>query len=245
MSAIDRKPGEDTTLESFPGDILRWAGAALIFLVGGAHVLIAGEHFLAATYLGILFMANFAGSMAVAFALYWSPSRWPWLAGALICGGAFAGFIVSRTIGLPGVPEFVGQWFNIAGLLTLMVEGAFLTLSLLALTPQGRALVRTEQGRVERERMPPAVQETPAHFREIEKEMARIRLQTDPDLRDLRKHVKPQMVKQQVEQSLQERLRALPNSLKLALQRRGPLASLAVLAAVAVLVARRAASNDE
>lgn len=248
MSALgNRLLEEDATLDEFSGEMLRWAGAALIFMVGGAHVLVAGEHFLVAPYLGVLFLANFFGAMVAAFALYWSPSRWPWLLGDLVAGGALAGFVVSRIVGLPGVSEFVGQWFNIAGLLTLMVEGAFLTLSLLAITPQGRALLRTEQRRVERERFSPAMQETPAHLEVLEKDMARIRRRTDPHLRDLRKHVEPRMVKEQVERGLRERLRAAPGSLGLALQRRqpGPLASLAVLAAIAVLVARRVSGRDD
>ncbi len=78
------------------------------------------------------------------------------------------GFLISRIFCLPGAPDFEGQWFTIVGLLTLMIEGAFLALSLLAITPQGRALLRTEQRRVEREEFPPAAQETPAHFERIE-----------------------------------------------------------------------------
>jgi hypothetical protein len=60
----------DSELDDFSGQILRWAGAALIFLIGSAHVLISGEHFLAAPYLGTLFLLNFAGSIAAAFGLY-------------------------------------------------------------------------------------------------------------------------------------------------------------------------------
>lgn len=241
MSALGKQlVEEDAVMDEFSGEILRWAGAALIFVVGGAHVLICGEHFLIAPYLGVLFLANFFGAIIAALALYWSTtSKLGWLLGDLVAGGAFVGFVVSRTVGLPGTPDFVGQWFNIAGLLTLMVEGAFLTLSLLAITPQGRALLKTEQGRVDRERIPPAVQETPTHFRDIEKEMAGIRLRIDPDLRDLRKCVEPQIVKEQVERDLRERLRTVPSSLRSTLQRRQPLTFLVVLAAVAVLVGRR------
>ncbi|MDP8950762.1 MAG: apolipoprotein A1/A4/E family protein [Actinomycetota bacterium] len=206
-------------MDEFSGRILRWAGASLIFLVGGAHALISGEHFLTAPYLGILFLANFFGSAVVAFALYWSPNRWPWLLGGLISGGTIAGFVVSRTVGLPGAPEFVGQWLNIAGLLTLTVAGAFLALSLLAITPQGRALLRTEQGRVDRERVSPAAQETPARFEDIEKEMAGIRSRMASDLTDLRKHAAPRVVKEQAKQNLRERLQGVLNPAKTTLER--------------------------
>ena len=206
-------------MDEFSGKIIRWAGAALIFLVGGAHVLISGEHFLTAPYLGVLFLANFFASVVAALALYWSPNRWPWLLGDLISGGTFVGFGLSRTIGLPGAPEFVGQWFNIAGLLTLMIAGAFLVLSLLAITPQGRALVRTEQRRVDRERVAPAVQETPAHFEDIEKEMAEIRSRMASNLTDLRQHAEPRTVKAQVKQNLRERLQGVLDPAKTTLKR--------------------------
>ena len=126
-----------------------------------------------------------------------------------------------------------------------MIEGAFLTLSLLVITPQGRALLRAEQRRVEREEFPPAVRETPAHFEHIEKEMAGIRSRTGPDLVDLRRRVEPQAVKEQVRRSVPGYLRAARDALVSSSGSRqpGPLAALVALAAVAVLIARRAADG--
>jgi hypothetical protein len=122
-----------------PGDfaprILNWAGAYTILFVGLAHLLVVGEHFLAATYLGVLFLANCAGAVVAAAGLYLGRYTWAWLLGDLVAGGAFVGFLVSRAIGIPEAPQFVGQWFNIAGLLTLALEGLFLSLSFLAVTP--------------------------------------------------------------------------------------------------------------
>ena len=249
MPTLDEKvlPENDAVMDDFTGQFLRWAGAALIFLVGGAHLLIAGEHFLAATYLGILFLANFAGAAVAAFALYWSPRAWGWLLGGLVAGGAFLGFIMSRFFGLPGAPEFEGQWLSIAGLLTLMIEGAFLTLALLAITSQGRSLLRAEQQRVEREEFPPAMQETPAQFAHIEQEMAEIRSRAAPDIVDLRRHVEPQMMKDQVRQDALEYLRSIRGALASASESRqpGPLAAIAILLAVVVLVLRRMGGRDE
>ncbi len=241
-------PEKDAVMDEFTGELLRWMGAALIFVSGGAHLLIAGEHFLAATYLGVLFLANFAGSAAAAFALYWSPRIWGWLLGGLVASGAFLGFLISRIFGLPGAPDFEGQWFTIVGLLTLMIEGAFLTLSLLAITPQGRALLRIEQRRVEREEeLPPAVQETPAHFEHIEQEMAETRSRMAPQLVDLRRHVEPGVVKEQVRQSTLEYLRGIRGALTSASESRqpGPLAALVVLFAVVVLVLRRTGGRGD
>jgi hypothetical protein len=246
----------DPELDDFSGQILRWAGATLIFLIGGAHVLIAGEHFLAATYLGILFLANFAGAIVAAFALYWSPNRWGWLLGDAVAGGAFVGFIVSRAIGLPGFEEEVGKWFSIAGLLCLLMEGAFASLSLLALTPQGRALVRMQQERVDQEQAvgqeqpleQPLLGMAPLRAPElIEHEMAEIRSRTVPDLVDLRKHVDPQVVKEQAQRTVFGYLHNLRDALALSSRSRqpGPLAALGILAAVAIIMVRRANGRDD
>ena len=246
----------DPELDDFSGQILRWAGATLIFVIGGAHVLVAGEHFLAATYLGILFLANFAGAVVSAFALYWSPNRWGWLLGDAVAGGAFVGFIVSRAVGLPGFEEVVGQWFSIAGLLGLVMEGAFVSLSLLALTPQGRAFVRMQQERVDQEQAvgkeqpleQPLLGMEPLKAPElIKQEMAEIRSRTAPDLVDLRKHVEPQVVKEQAQRSMLGYLHGIRNTLVSGSGSRqpGPLAALVVLAGLAILVARRANGRDD
>lgn len=246
----------DPELDDFSGQILRWAGAALIFLIGGAHVLIAGEHFLAATYLGILFLANFAGSVVAAFALYWSPNRWGWLLGDAIAGGAFVGFVASRSIGLPGFEEEVGKWFSIAGLLCLLMEGGFISLSLLALTPQGRALVRMQQERVDQEQAvgkeqpleQPLLGMAPLRAPHlIEQEMAEIRSRTAPNLVDLRKHVEPQAVKERAQQSVLGYLHRIRDAFvsNSGPRQPGPLVALVVLAAVAVLILRRLNGRDD
>lgn len=127
-----------------------------------------------------------------------------------------------------------------------MIEGAFLTLSLLTITPQGRALLRIEQRRVEREEFPPAVQETPVHFEHIEQEMAETRSRMAPQLVDLRRHTESGVIKDQVRQSALEYLRSIRGALASASESRqpGPLAALVVLFAVVVLMLRRAGGRS-
>ena len=252
MSAPIRQVLEtDPELNDFSGQILRWAGATLIFLIGGAHILIAGEHFLAATYLGILFLANFAGSIVAAFALYWSPNRWGWLLGDAVASGAFVGFIASRAVGLPGFEEEVGKWLSIAGLLGLLMEGAFISLSFLALTPRGRAIVRIQQERVDQEQAVGRKQplEQPLLRMEplkapglIEQKMAEIRSRAAPDLVDLRKQVEPQVVKERAQRSVLGYTHVIRDALVSSSGSRqpGPLAALVVLAAIVILIVRRA-----
>ena len=111
-------------------DKLAWAGALLIAAVGLIHLLGAPEELEEAAYLGLLFLANFGGAVAAAIGLYRN-HRWGWGLGALVAGGAFAGYVVSRTIGLPGMS--VEEWLEPLGVLSLLVEALFMGLCLTVL----------------------------------------------------------------------------------------------------------------
>jgi hypothetical protein len=80
-----------------------------------------------ATYLGLLFLANFGGAVVAAIGIY-RGNKWGWGLGALLAGGAFAGYVISRTLGLPGMP--VEVWLEPLGVLSLLVEGLFIGLGL-------------------------------------------------------------------------------------------------------------------
>ena len=67
--------------DGFTLKVLSWAGAALISIVGLIHLLLVGEHFEAATYLGLMFLANFVGAAVAALGIYLGAYRWAWLLG--------------------------------------------------------------------------------------------------------------------------------------------------------------------
>src|SRR5215204_2119793 len=83
---------------------LNLVGAGLILVSGLIHLLVTREHFEEATYLGLLFLADFAGATVAAFGIY-RGSRWGWVLGALVAAGAFTLYVVAGTGGLPGVDE--------------------------------------------------------------------------------------------------------------------------------------------
>jgi hypothetical protein len=225
--------------DNFTEELLTWAGACTIFFVGSIHLLISGEHFLAATYLGALFLANFFGSILAAFGLYWGAYRWAWLLGVLISGGAFVGFIASRAAGLPNYPQVVGQWVSLNGLSAMALEGLFVALFLLAATPWGRSLTRgVEQGREKVEQV--IFVEPPGR---IEQRMAETRSRMAPDLVDLRRHVEPQVIKERAQQRMMKYIRGVRISASGGRQQ-STLAALVVLAAVAALVLRRGNGRD-
>src|SRR4028118_478680 len=47
---------QGSEIDNFTEQLLTWAGACTIFFVGSIHVLISGEHFIGAPYLGALFV---------------------------------------------------------------------------------------------------------------------------------------------------------------------------------------------
>ena len=67
-------------------------------------------------------------SIVAAIGIYRDARLWGWGLGLLIAGGAFVGYILSRTVGLPGME--VEEWLNPLGILSLALEVIFVGLYL-------------------------------------------------------------------------------------------------------------------
>jgi hypothetical protein len=104
-----------------------WAGILLIVVVGLIHLFKAPAYLAAAPYVGVAFLVNVLLAFVSAFGIY-RGMRWGWLLGIVVAGGAFVLYVVSRTIGLPGLEDDVGEWFDPAGILALIVEVLFIGL---------------------------------------------------------------------------------------------------------------------
>ena len=105
---------------------IMWTGIVLIALIGLIHLVESPEYFEATTYLGLLFLANFAGAIVAAVGIYRGSWSWGWGLGALIAASAFVGYVLSRTAGLPGFYE--DEFLEPMGLLSLVVEALFMLL---------------------------------------------------------------------------------------------------------------------
>ncbi|MGB3681276.1 MAG: DUF3618 domain-containing protein [Rubrobacteraceae bacterium] len=198
--------GRGNVAEGFAGKILTWLGTYLISFIGIVHLLLSGEQFGYAAYLGLLFLANFGASAVAALGILWTGKRWAWLLGIVVAGGSLAVFLASRLFGLPDVPELEGQWFNLPAWIAVALELAFLATVPLALTRRGEDLVETEQARIDREKLPPARQETPEHFGLLEDEMREIRNHMAPDVSDLRAHLEPRKVGDRAKENVRARV---------------------------------------
>ena len=57
-----------------------------------------------------------------------------WALGLASSVGPFVGYILSRTVGVPGDPGDVGNWGYLLGTVSLLVEGSFAILAVVCLT---------------------------------------------------------------------------------------------------------------
>ena len=104
------------------------AGISLIVIVGLIHLINSPGDLQEGSYTGLLYLANFFGAILAAIGIYRGRS-WGWSLGALVSVGAFVGYVISRTVGLPGLPV-EEEWLEPLGVLSLMVEGLFVGLCL-------------------------------------------------------------------------------------------------------------------
>src|SRR5215207_450305 len=117
-------------------DTLVGAGISLIVIVGLIHLIGVPEDLEEAPYQGVLFLANFFGAILAAIGIY-KGRRWGWSLGALVSAGAFVGYVISRTVGLPGLPV-EEEWLEPLGLLSILVEVLFVGLFLTVfVSPKG------------------------------------------------------------------------------------------------------------
>lgn len=107
-----------------PG-LLRWLGIFLILETGLLHLMTAQVEYEEAAYMGYLFAANFFGALIAAFGIH-HKQFWGWTLGFVIAVGSVAGYIWSRTLGMPGME--VEEWFTPYGVVALSIEGAFMIL---------------------------------------------------------------------------------------------------------------------
>jgi hypothetical protein len=109
-------------------------GFAIVTIVatGFIHLVEAPDAFGDATYKGLLFVANGVVALVAAVGVYRNQPRWGWSLGLAVAGGAFTGYVLSRTVGLPGLPPEPDAWLEPMGVASLVVEGLFIVLFFVA-----------------------------------------------------------------------------------------------------------------
>ncbi|HEX4518861.1 MAG TPA: hypothetical protein VH063_04680 [Gaiellaceae bacterium] len=140
--------GTDAIVRDAVTRSLAIVGLAAVALI---HLLDAHDTFVETPYKGWLYVALIAACLGSAVTLARRNDRRAWWAALLLPLGAMLGFVYSRTVGLPGGADDIGNWWETLGLASLFVEGAVVVLSsavlaagaeLTALAPEPRPAVR-------------------------------------------------------------------------------------------------------
>ena len=102
--------------------ILRGFAIFLMLEIGLVHYFSAQHEFEEAWILGYLFVANFIGALVAAYGIY-RQKRWGWGLGLLIALGSLAGYVWSRTTGLPFLPA--EEWLYPWGVTSVITESLY------------------------------------------------------------------------------------------------------------------------
>jgi len=100
-------------------------GIVLITIIGVIHLILMRGEYDEAHYMGMLFIVNFVGAIVAAVGIY-RGSLWGWILGLLVAGGSLVGYILSRTVGMPGME--IESWLDPYGMVSILLEVIFIVL---------------------------------------------------------------------------------------------------------------------
>jgi hypothetical protein len=122
---------------------------AVVGLAGIAviHVLDAPDTFEGVKYIFWLYIAIIVGAIPFSLLLLQWSSRLAWIGPALLAAGPLLGYLLTRSVGLPGDSGDIGNWLDSLGLASMFVEAAVLSLSLARLGVGDRWFGRPALGR--------------------------------------------------------------------------------------------------
>lgn len=95
-------------------------GAALVAAV--AHVPVTPEHLREAPYTGVLFVLLTGSCLLLAVALTIVDRPALYVAAAVECGSAIAGYVLTRLVAFPEVAADVGNWLEPLGVVSVLAE---------------------------------------------------------------------------------------------------------------------------
>lgn len=133
--AVNDRLGQETSTASslvVPGPVIRAAGALLALAVATAHVADQGgvTAFTSPDWLGWAYRVIEVGGVLTAIALSWPrSSRVGWASGMVLGAAPFLGYVISRTLGVPGDSGDIGNWGDWLGTVALFAEAALVTIS--------------------------------------------------------------------------------------------------------------------
>ena len=142
MAGRTRTGGGGAWLAVAPEMSVRLVGALLALAVSAVHVADQGNitALTSPAWIGWGYRLIEVGGVLTAVTLLLPWSRWlGWAAGVLLGFGPFAGYLLSRSVGVPGDPGDVGNWGYWVGTVSLVVEAALMVLCVGMLLAHRRA----------------------------------------------------------------------------------------------------------
>jgi hypothetical protein len=135
MPSTDTSPrGADDALHDLARDLsMRAVGAVGLAGIALIHLLDAIGKYGETRYLFWMYVALIVASVATAGAVLVSHRPIVWSVAATLAAATIAGYVLSRTTGLPNATDDVGNWTEPLGLASLFVEGSVVALSAYAL----------------------------------------------------------------------------------------------------------------
>ena len=106
--------------------------------IGLIHLLDSIGKYGETRYIFWMYVGLMVASLAVGGALLFSRGRAIWLAALALAVSAIAGFVLSRTVGLPNATDDIGNWTEPLGLAALFVEGSVVAISVAGLAHGAR-----------------------------------------------------------------------------------------------------------
>jgi hypothetical protein len=127
--------------------------------IGVIHLLDSIGKYSETRYIFWMYIALIVGCIGVAGLVLFTRMRAAFLAAAVLAASALAGYVLSRTTGLPNASGDIGNWTEPLGLASLFIEGSVIAVALgafvrtrglseiaaPALAPQDRAVTRRMQ----------------------------------------------------------------------------------------------------
>ncbi|WP_231556509.1 hypothetical protein, partial [Cryobacterium sp. MLB-32] len=91
--------------------------------IAAIHVLDLQSKLEEVPYIGVMYILVIVASLILMERLFVVGSRLDFIASAVVAGVVILGFVVNRTVGMPGATDDIGNWFEPLGLLSILVEG--------------------------------------------------------------------------------------------------------------------------
>jgi hypothetical protein len=133
--------------EALDDVVARMVAIAGLGGVALVHVLQLPDAFAAVDYLGILFIIAIVLALGLVAALTRMSDERTWAATGLLPALLLIGYILSRTSGLPGFTDDIGEWSESLGLASMVFEGLLVCLSATVLATQHTTVERMAPAR--------------------------------------------------------------------------------------------------